>query len=84
MRTFIQYDAEGQIVAMVQTESLPAGIEQPFYLKDKDHGAAEVTEDSATTGHTVTELCEGFKYDAAQRKLVKKTAPEAPPPTAAA
>lgn len=55
-------------------------LEQPFYLKDKGHGAAEVTEDSAAVGHDATELCEGFKYEAAQRKLVRKPAPEAPPP----
>ena len=84
MRTFIQYDAEGQIVSVVQTESLPEGVEQPFYLKDKDHGAAEVTEDSATAAHDAAELCEGFNYDAAQHKLVKKPAPEAPAHTAAA
>ena len=84
MRTFIQYDSEGQIVAVVQTETLPDGLAQPFYLKDKDHGAAEVTEDSATAGHDTAELCEGFKYDAAQRKLVKKPASEAPAPTATA
>ena len=28
MRTFIQYDSEGQIVAVVQTERLPDGLEQ--------------------------------------------------------
>jgi hypothetical protein len=83
MRTFIQYDSEGQIVAVVQTETLPEGLKQPFYLKDKDHGAAEVTQDSAAFGRAAAELCEGFKFDVAQQKLVNKPAPEALPPTAA-
>jgi 2-keto-3-deoxy-6-phosphogluconate aldolase len=72
MRTFIQYDADGQIIAVVQTETPPEGLKQPFYLKDKGHGAAEVTQDSAAAGHTPIELCQGFTFDAAQHKLVKK------------
>jgi 2-keto-3-deoxy-6-phosphogluconate aldolase len=72
MRTFIQYDREGQIIAVVQTESLPEGLAQPFYLKDEGHSAAEITEDSAAVGHDAIELCQRFKFDAAQRKLVKK------------
>lgn len=72
MRTFIQYDGDGQIIAVVQTESLPPGLEQPFYLKDEGHGAAEVTQDSAAGGHDAIELCQGFRFDVAQRRLVKR------------
>jgi hypothetical protein len=83
MRTFIQYDGEGQVIAVVQTESLPEGVKHPFYIEDKAHGVVEVTEDSAAAGQTPAELREGFKFDVAQRSLVKKPATEAPPPTAA-
>jgi hypothetical protein len=76
MRTFIQYDEDGEIIAVLQTEALPEGIEQPFYLEDEKHGAAEVTEDVALKEHAATELGEGFKFDVAKRKLVKKSAPK--------
>lgn len=77
MRTFIQYDGDGEIIAVLQTEALPEGVEQPFYLEDKKHGAAEVTEDAAVEKHDAAELSEGFKFDVAKRKLVKKSAPAA-------
>jgi hypothetical protein len=72
MRTFIYYDGEGKIIAVTQTESLPEGLKHPFYLEDEAHGAAEVTGDGAALGHDATELCEGFKFDVAQRKLVRR------------
>jgi hypothetical protein len=74
MRTFIHYGEDGEIIAVVQTESLPEGVEQPFNLEDEKHGAAEVTEDAAVGKHDAAELTEGFKFDAAQRKLVRKSA----------
>jgi hypothetical protein len=77
MRTFIHYDGKGQIVAVLQTESLPEGLKHPFYLGDEGHGAAEVTEDSAVGKYAATEICEGFKFDAAARKLVEKSVPKA-------
>jgi hypothetical protein len=84
MRTFIQYDENGEIIAVLQTESLPEGVEQPFYLEDEKHGAAEVTDDAALKGHAAAELGEGFKFDAAKRKLVKKSASESAEEKAAA
>jgi hypothetical protein len=77
MRTFIHYDGEGRIIAVLRTESLPEGLNHPFYLGDEGHGAAEVTEDSAVEEYAATEICEGFKFDAAQHKLVEKSAPKA-------
>ena len=75
MRTFIHYDGDGNIISVAQTESLPEGIEHPFHLEDEKHGAAEVTDDAEAGKHTAAELAEGFKFDAAKRKLVKKSAP---------
>jgi hypothetical protein len=84
MRTFILYDGEGQVIAVVQTESLPEGVKHPFYIEDKAHGAVEVTGDSAAVGQTPAELREGFKFDVTQHKLVNKPVPEGPPPKATA
>ncbi|HEU4597396.1 MAG TPA: hypothetical protein VFS10_19865 [Pyrinomonadaceae bacterium] len=77
MRTFIQYDEDGEIIAVLQTEALAEGIEQPFYLEDEKHGAAEITGDAAISERAAAELGEGFRFDAAKRKLVKKSAPKA-------
>jgi hypothetical protein len=77
MRTFIHYDEDGTIISVVQTETLLEGLSHPFYLEDEKHGAAEVTDDAAVEKHTAAELIEGFKFDAARRKLVKKSAPAA-------
>jgi len=77
MRTFIHYDEDGTIISVVQTDTLLEGAEHPFYLDDEKHGAADVTEDDAVEKHDAVELTEGFKFDAAQRKLVKKSAPAA-------
>lgn len=77
MRTFIQYDKDGEIIAVLQTETLPEGVEQPFYIEDKKQGAAEITEDAALKKHAAAELGSGFKFDVAKRRLVKKSAPAA-------
>lgn len=77
MRTFIQYDEDGEIIAVLQTEALAEGIEQPFYLEDEKHGAAEITGDAAISERAAAELGEGFRFDAAKRKLVKKSVPKA-------
>ena len=77
MRTFIHYDEDGKIISVVQTESLPEGLSHPFILEDEKHGAAEITDDAAVEKHTAAELIDEFKFDAAQRKLVKKSAPKA-------
>lgn len=77
MRTFIHYDEDGKIISVVQTETLLEGLSHPFFLEDEKHGAAEVTEDAAAGKHDAAELIEGFKFDAAKSKLVKKSAPSA-------
>ena len=83
MRTFIQYDEDGEIIAVMQAESLPEGVEQPFHLEDEKHGAAEVTGDTAVKVHDGAELGRGFRFDAAQRRLVKKSAAQSAPKAAA-
>ena len=74
MRTFIHFDAGGRILAVVQTESLPEGVEHPFYLEDESHGALEVTGNKDVGKHAVGDLYKAFKVDVAKRKLVKQSA----------
>lgn len=76
MRTFIQYDGEGAVIAVVQTESLPAGLEHPFYLEDETHGVLELNEGDEAARRPGGELATSFKVDVAKRKLVGKSAPK--------
>jgi hypothetical protein len=76
MRTFIQYDGDGEVIAVVQTEALPAGLEHPFYLEDETHGVLELNEGDETARRPGTELGLAFKVDVATRRLVEKSAPK--------
>ncbi len=76
MRTFIHYDEEGAVVAVVQTESLPEGVGHPFYIEDERHGVLEVTGDEKAGWHTGGDIGRDFKVDVAKRKLVGKSAPK--------
>jgi hypothetical protein len=75
MRTFIQYDENGEIVAVMQAESLPERVEQPFHLEDEKHGVLEVSGDEEVGLRPGSEIGELFKVDVAERKLVEKSAP---------
>ncbi len=74
MRTFIHYDEEGAVVAVVQAELLPEGVENPFYIEDERHGVLEVTGDEKTGWHTGSDIGRDFKVDVARRRLVAKSA----------
>lgn len=76
MRTFIQYDGEGEVIAVVQTESLPGGLEHPFYLEDETHGVLELHEGDEAARRPGGELGMAFRVDVARRKLVEKSAPK--------
>lgn len=76
MRTFIQYDADGEVIAVVQTESLPQGLEHPFYLEDETHGVLELSEGDAAARRPGSELGHAFRVNVAKRKLVEKSAPK--------
>lgn len=76
MRTFIQYDGEGEVIAVVQTESLPAGLEHPFYLEDETHGVLELNAGDEAARRPGSELARDFRVDVARRKLVEKSAPK--------
>ena len=74
MRTFIEYDEDGEIVAVLKTESLPEGRKQPFYLEGTKHGALEVSGDAEVAKLDGGAIAKGFKVDVAKRKLVEKSA----------
>lgn len=73
MRTFVHYDEEGEIIAVVKAEVLPEGLKHPFFLEDKRHGAFEVTGGEAVKLDGST-IAKDFRVDLAKRKLVRKSA----------
>lgn len=76
MRTFIHYDEAGEVVAVVQTESLPEGVRHPFYIEDERHGVLEVTGDEKAGWQDGGDIGRAFKVDVAKRRLVVKSAPK--------
>ena len=73
MRTFVQYDAEGRVMVLLQTESVPEGRAHPFRLDDPTHGALEVTDENVAR-LAPEEISDGFRVDVAAKKLLKKAA----------
>ena len=74
MRTFIYYDGRGQILSVLKSTALPAGLEQPFHIGEEGGGVIELGEDDPAAALDNLELHEGYVVDVAEKRLVKKPA----------
>jgi hypothetical protein len=72
MRIFVHYDKQGQIISVVQIESLGEGLEHPFLLDEKSGGVLELKADDPAASLPLLEIHEGFVVNVDSKKIERK------------
>jgi hypothetical protein len=72
MRTFVKFAKAGAILSVCRTEFVSPEMETPFGILQKGESAIEVADAGALEKLSLEDIHNGYKVDAAKKKLVKK------------
>jgi len=74
MRTFVKHAKDGEIMSIVQIDSLPEGFE-PWGILEEGEQVTEIELPARLEAMELHDLHDGYRLDMAKGKLVKKRAP---------
>jgi len=72
MRTFVKFAKAGAILSVCRTKFVSPEMETPFGILQAGEFAIEIADDGTLEKLPLEEIHDGYKVDAAKKKLVKK------------